>query len=192
MSDRAGLGAALHYDRRLTHWTAGWRWTPARKVLPAVESAAEHTVLWWCAAGVLSAMGRRGRHAAATGLSAMLVAQLLGDVAGKRLYERRRPPQELVPGQDTDDRPDSSSFPSGHTAAAAAFASGAALVWPSAGAVCAVPAMAVGVARIHSGAHYPTDVAAGTAIGLVSAQLTKTCARRLFGSALLRKPRGRL
>ncbi|MGW7721043.1 phosphatase PAP2 family protein, partial [Streptomyces chartreusis] len=45
--------------------------------------------------------------------------------------------------------------------------------WPAAGAACAVPTAAVALERVQSGAHYPSDVAAGTAIGLASAWLTR-------------------
>lgn len=37
--------------------------------------------------------------------------------------------------------------------------------------VCAVPAVIVSLGRVQSGAHYPSDVAAGAAIGLASAWL---------------------
>ncbi|MFI9254952.1 phosphatase PAP2 family protein [Streptomyces sp. NPDC053069] len=57
--------------------------------------------------------------------------------------------------------PESSSFPSGHTAAAAAFTAAVWPAWPLAGMVCAVPAAAVAIERVQSGAHFPSDVAAG-------------------------------
>ncbi|WP_203613001.1 hypothetical protein [Streptomyces rochei] len=38
------------------------------------------------------------------------------------------------------------------------------MIWPVAGAVYALPAAAVAVQRVHSGAHYPREVAAGAAI----------------------------
>ncbi|MEU6672146.1 phosphatase PAP2 family protein [Streptomyces sp. NPDC046727] len=68
-------------------------------------------------------------------------------------------------------RPDSSSFPSGHTAAAVAFTTAVAPTWPAAGALCAVLAAMVALERVQSGAHYPSDVAVGAAIGLASAWL---------------------
>ncbi|MFF7387892.1 phosphatase PAP2 family protein [Streptomyces scabiei] len=40
---------------------------------------------------------------------------------GKQLVDRRRPPREWFPHAEVDDRPASSSFPSGHTAGAVAF-----------------------------------------------------------------------
>jgi undecaprenyl-diphosphatase len=95
----------------------------------------------------------------------------------KRLADRPRPPKEEIPHDEVDDRPDSSSFPSGHTAAAAAFTAAVAPSWPVAAAVCAVPAAMVAFERVQSGAHYPSDVAAGAAIGLASAWIVRRAPR---------------
>jgi undecaprenyl-diphosphatase len=143
------------------------------KVLSAVEEAAESSKLWCAAAGVMAWRGgRRGRRAAAAGVTAVVVAQLVSNGVGKQVTGRRRPPKEWIPHDEVEDRPDSSSFPSGHTAAAVAFTAAVAPTWPLAGALCAVPAAAVAVERVQSGAHYPSDVAAGAAIGLAAAWLT--------------------
>ncbi|MYV52894.1 phosphatase PAP2 family protein, partial [Streptomyces sp. SID3212] len=122
--------------------------------------------------------GRRGRTAAGAGLAAMGLAEALSNTVGKQLVERRRPPKEWIPNEEVEERPSSSSFPSGHTAAAIAFAATVTVIWPRAGAVCTPPALAVALGRVHSGAHYPTDIAAGTAIGLASTALTLTAKHR--------------
>jgi undecaprenyl-diphosphatase len=61
--------------------------------------------------------------------------------------------------------PWTSSFPSGHSASAAAFAIGAALERPRTAAVLVPLAAAVGYSRVRVGVHYPSDVVAGAAIG---------------------------
>ncbi|MFF3215624.1 hypothetical protein ACFYYB_33975 [Streptomyces sp. NPDC002886] len=44
--------------RRMAAWDSAW----ARRVLPPVEEAAEHTKLWWAAAMIMAAGGGwRGR-----------------------------------------------------------------------------------------------------------------------------------
>ncbi|MFE5488910.1 phosphatase PAP2 family protein [Streptomyces virginiae] len=83
----------------------------------------------------------------------MAVAELLSNGVAKQLVERRRPPKEWVPHDDVEDRPDSSSFPSGRTAAAVAFTAAMAPSWPWVAAVCAVPTVLVAIERVHSGAH---------------------------------------
>ncbi len=68
--------------------------------------------------------------------------------------------------------PGSRSFPSGHTAAAVAFATGVAHVIPAAGLPLHTLAVAVGYSRVHTGVHYPGDVLAGALLGAVVAELT--------------------
>jgi undecaprenyl-diphosphatase len=161
-------------DQVLTQQAASRIPPTVGKVLSAVEEAAESTKLWCGAAVVLAAAGGwRGRTAAAAGVAAMALAQLVSNGLGKQLADRPRPPKEWFPHDEVDDRPESSSFPSGHTAAALAFTTAAARIWPAAGAVCALPAAMVAVERVQSGAHYPSDVAAGAVIGLTSAELVR-------------------
>jgi membrane-associated phospholipid phosphatase len=165
-------------DRMLTRHAAVR--IPGRigKALTAVESAAQKTKLWCAAAGTMAMFGgRRGRLAAVSGLSAVVVAQVICSGLCKQLTDRPRPPEEWFPHDEVEDRPDSSSFPSGHTAAAAAFAAAVVPAWPPAGTLCAVPAAMVAVERVWSGAHYPTDVVAGAAIGLASAGLVRYAPR---------------
>ncbi|WP_225877094.1 phosphatase PAP2 family protein [Streptomyces resistomycificus] len=50
-------------------------------------------------------------------------------------------------------------------------------MWPATGSACAVTAVMVAAQRVHGGAHYPTDVAAGAAIGLGSATLVRAVPR---------------
>lgn len=174
------LASLRNADHRLTKRMAAWDSAWARDLLPPVEEAAEHTKLWWTAAVVMAAGGGwRGRRAAAAGITAMAVAELLSNGVAKQLVERRRPPKQWIPHDDVEERPSSSSFPSGHTAAAVAFTAAVAPTWPWAGAACAVPMALVAIERIHSGAHYPSDVTGGAAIGLAAAALVRATPRLL-------------
>ncbi|MFD5326910.1 phosphatase PAP2 family protein [Streptomyces sp. NPDC127092] len=174
-------------DRRLTRRAASWTSPWVRQVLPAVDSAAEGTKLWWGMAVLMAATGgRTQRKAAAAGLLGMVTAQVLSNAACKQLLKRPRPPRQLIPHDDAEDRPDSSSFPSGHTAAAAGFTAAVAATSPWwAAAAGAVTAM-VALDRVHTGAHYPSDIAAGAAIGIASARLVHHAPRLLFRVVLRR------
>ncbi|MFF5970544.1 phosphatase PAP2 family protein [Streptomyces sp. NPDC012769] len=160
------------------------RWTVARvppgvgRVLSVVEESAESSKLWGGAAVAMAWWGGwRGRKAAVAGVGALVVAQLVSNGLGKQVAERPRPPKEWFPHDEVDDRPDTSSFPSGHTAAAVAFTAAVTPTWPAAGAACAVPAALVAVERVQSGAHYPSDVAVGVVLGLFCAWLVRRAPR---------------
>ena len=62
--------------------------------------------------------------------------------------------------------PGSSSFPSGHSASAFAFATAVGGEIPVLVPVLVPLAAAVAYSRVHTAVHYPTDVAAGAAIGV--------------------------
>lgn len=57
------------------------------------------------------------------------------------------------------------SFPSDHTTVAAAAAMVAALAWPRWGWLAVLGAALIGLSRVFVGVHFPSDVAAGLAIG---------------------------
>ena len=68
--------------------------------------------------------------------------------------------------------PSSRSFPSGHSAAAFAFATGIGHVSPAAAVPLRALAALVAYSRVHTGVHYPADVLAGALMGTATAQLT--------------------
>jgi undecaprenyl-diphosphatase len=68
--------------------------------------------------------------------------------------------------------PTSTSFPSGHAAAAFAFATGVGQVLPGAGFPLRALAGLVAYSRVHTGVHYPGDVLVGALLGAALAQST--------------------
>jgi len=126
--------------------------------------AANHGKLWFAVAAALLVLGRP--RAAVRGLASLGLASLSANVVGKRLIGGDRPAHTSIPiARRLERSPTSPSFPSGHTASAAAFATGVALEWPAAGAALAPVAAGVGYSRLHTGAHWMSDVAGGAAIG---------------------------
>ena len=92
----------------------------------------------------------------------------------KPLLPRRRPAAAELPAYQTlASPPTSSSFPSGHAASAAAFATAVGLESPRLGLALAPLAAAVGYSRVHVGVHWASDVAAGAALGVGVAALTR-------------------
>ncbi|MEI5102043.1 phosphatase PAP2 family protein [Streptomyces sp. PmtG] len=130
----------------------------------ALSHGGEHGALW-IAAGLTGAALDRERRGAWLRATALTAAAHLASMGVKRLVRRPRPghvtPLVRTAGQH--------SFPSSHATSAAAAAvaygalrpAGARIVPPLAAAMC--------VSRLVVGVHYPTDVAAGAALGAATA-----------------------
>lgn len=131
-----------------------------------LSSAADHSKLWVViAAGLGSAGSLSMRRGAARGLASLAVTSLVVNQGFKRVYPRSRPLFDDVPLSRLRRQPTSNSFPSGHSASAAAFAIGVGLENRTAGYLLAGLAGAVGLSRVATGAHFPGDVLAGFAVG---------------------------
>ena len=154
----------------------------ARTPTPALDSAmarlsraADYSRLSFASAALLAAAGGRpGRRAAADGLASLGVTASVVNLALKPLGRRRRPDRaaEQVPVARHVRMPSSTSFPSGHAAAAFAFATGVGHALPPAAIPLRGLAALVAYSRVHTGVHYPVDVIAGALTGTVLAQLT--------------------
>jgi undecaprenyl-diphosphatase len=102
------------------------------------------------------------------GVAAIGGASFTVNAVAKPLLPRRRPAWEDVPvGRrlNPNERPSSSSFPSGHAASAAAFITAVTMESPALGLAMVPVAAAVAYSRVHTGVHYPTDVGAGLLLG---------------------------
>lgn len=140
-----------------------------------LSRAADYSRLSLASAAVLAATGgRRGRRAAAMGLASVGVAASLVNLGVKPLGRRRRPDRaaEQAAVARHVRMPSSTSFPSGHSAAAFAFATGAGRVLPLAAGPLRGLAALVAYSRVRTGVHYPGDVFAGALIGTTLAQIT--------------------
>ncbi|WP_051637382.1 bifunctional phosphatase PAP2/diacylglycerol kinase family protein [Rhodococcus sp. UNC363MFTsu5.1] len=142
--------------------------------LRALSRAADHGVLWFGITAGLFAIGGRPRRAAVRGLLALGASSALTNAVLKPLLPRRRPPVGWVAQHRQARRvPTSSSFPSGHSASAAAYVTGVALESPATAALLAPVAAAVAYSRVHIGVHWPSDVVVGAAVGGGIAMLTR-------------------
>ena len=179
-ADEAAAEAALPYQG-----------SPAMEALGRFASLGDQPPLrTLCAAVIAAGVAGGDRRLARAGLR-MLVAHTLATLAKdyvKERVDRTRPRSKGDRGRDHVPRPgrDSSkeetSFPSGHSAGAAAVARAFAREYPA----YAVPANAAGVAlalaQIPRCAHYPTDVGAGLLIGLAAEAVVD------IGFALVKEP----
>ncbi|WP_240930206.1 bifunctional phosphatase PAP2/diacylglycerol kinase family protein [Streptomyces coryli] len=151
----------------LFHRVAEQHWPGAERVLPRLSRSANHGVLWFALAGAMAAAGGRpARRAALRGAASLAAASATVNTVAKRSVRRHRPLIDAVPVvRRLHRQPFTTSFPSGHSASAAAFAVGAALESRRWGALVAPIAASVAFSRIYTGVHYPSDVLAGAALG---------------------------
>ncbi len=155
-----------HWDARLHAAVGALPASPADRWLRRLSSTADHGKLWLALALLLAL--RRGplRRGAVRGAGSLAVASTVVNAVLKRLFGRVRPDlANLTTERRLHRAPHTLSFPSGHSASAAAFATGVAMESPLAGAALGPLAVAVGYSRVHVGVHYPGDVVTGLALG---------------------------
>lgn len=150
--------------------------------LRRVSDFADFSKPWFLTAGALALFGGpRGRRAAVTGLSAVGAASLLVNQPMKRMAsERPRPDRggHGVPVERWVPMPSSGSFPSGHSASAAAFAVAVGGVLPRFRRPLLAAASVVAFSRVYTGVHYPSDVLVGVTVGAVFGRLAARIALR--------------
>ncbi|MEU9287277.1 phosphatase PAP2 family protein [Streptomyces sp. NPDC048275] len=162
------------WDQRLFTRVAAARLPGADPALRRLSHSADHGRLWLGAAAGLTVIGgRTARRAALRGVGSLALASLTVNTVVKWSTRRPRPLLDLVPPiRHLTRQPHTTSFPSGHSASAAAFTTGVALESVGYGALVAPVAAAVAFSRVYVGVHYPADVLAGAAIGVGAAALT--------------------
>ena len=136
------------------------------KAMKLVSASGNYGIVWIAAAFSLIAMGGEKRRA---GL--LMIASLMVEACNliiKPSVKRVRPNDAhgLV---ISIDRPKDYSFPSGHTAAAFAAAYSLYLSNKRSGIWMLYSAAVMGFSRVYLLVHYPMDVVAGAAIGMLSA-----------------------
>jgi undecaprenyl-diphosphatase len=149
--------------------------------LRRVSAFANFSKPWFLVAGVLALLGGpSGRRAALTGLAAVGTTSLVVNQPMKRAGERRRPDRaDLgVPPRRWVRMPSSTSFPSGHSASAAAFAVAVGDVLPALRVPLRVAASVVAFSRVYTGVHYPGDVVAGATAGALLGRFVARAAHR--------------
>lgn len=139
-----------------------------------LSASANHGKLWMGIAVGMALVPGRTRRAAVHGLIAQAVASSVTNVVFKTLLPRARPlPEHLPVFRFVHPQPRSSSMPSGHSASAAAFAAGVTMIQPGLGAGLVPLAAGVAYSRVHIGAHWPSDVFFGSALGVGAALVTR-------------------
>ena len=158
----------LSYEFAILDWIQANMRNPALDLLmPAITALGNSGLIWLFLAGILL-LTPRHRRAGAAVLAGLVLEIICCNMVLKPLVARVRPCDVNTAVQLLIARPDDFSFPSGHTgasfaAAAALFADRNRLWIPS-----LILALLIAFSRLYLYVHYPTDILAGAAIGMMA------------------------
>lgn len=152
----------LRVDRHLIRSSERHRSPLRDRLLVGATQVANRSLVWFVIGGALARCGgERGKRAAGRGFVAIALASAVANGPVKLLVRRARPTWRVPLIRP----PRTTSFPSGHTASAFAFAVAASRELPPAAALLIPLAATVGYSRVYVGVHYPSDVLLGAALG---------------------------
>ncbi|MDX6380760.1 MAG: undecaprenyl-diphosphatase, partial [Rubrobacteraceae bacterium] len=141
-----------------------FKWAPFTSVMRTFTIAGRAGALWGVIAAVAFLTSGREPYNLLVPWVATAGSWMVAEGA-KFLFNRARPyisDTEIAPLIKT---PSSSSFPSGHSATAAAGAITLSAVYPAFAPVFVLSGVLVALSRMYLGVHYPFDVLAGLLIG---------------------------
>lgn len=175
------MNALLQLDGQILLWiqehVRGAALTP---VMRLITSLGDVGAVWIALTLALLAI-RRTRKVGVCCALGLILSLLMTNLALKNWIQRARPFEHLDTLRLLIRRPSDFSFPSGHTSAS--FAVG----WTMFrrlprrfGVLALVLAALIALSRLYVGAHYPTDVLGGAAVGLLSSHLARRLTDRLL------------
>lgn len=158
-------------------------------LMPLLSRAAELGLVWIIIA-VIMLFFKKSRRCGVLMLVSMALTILIGEFTVKNIVCRVRPCNVNTAIDMLVRRPQSFSFPSGHTGASFAAAMSICLnkkwYW---GLAAILFAALIGFSRLYLYVHYPTDVLAGMALGMLVAVIVWAIAKKLAPQHNLRKSR---
>lgn len=173
---------AREVDDRVFDAVASWHSPLLDRAMPELSIVATKSRLWMGIAALLAIFGGpKGRRTAIEGMVAIGVTSFVVNIPLKSAVRRKRPIDE-VPEERRLAKPESYSFPSGHTASAAAFSGIVGTAYPELWLPINGLASMVGFSRVYTGVHYPGDVLGGWIVGRGVGLVVYTIASR-FGLA---------
>ena len=173
------LDSVKDLDSSVFRTVAEWHSPILDRTMPELSEIASKSRLWMGIAALFAVFGGdKGRRTAIEGMIAIGINSFLANVLFKNVANRKRP-TESVPEERRLVQPESSSFPSGHTASAAAFSGIVDRAYPKLWLPINGLAATVGFSRVYTGVHYPGDVLAGWLLGKAVALGVSYVAKRL-------------
>jgi undecaprenyl-diphosphatase len=160
-----GTVALFRADTHLYGQLNGVHWTMHRRSVFNATLHFGNGLVNLAAVGLLALGGERGRNAAVAGVQA-LASVAVTTILLKHLFRVERPSEDPLHKRYFSEFEDD-AFPSGHTMSAFATATVIAQTYPSAAPFAYGVASLVGLSVMKRGWHWPSDVLAGAALGVV-------------------------
>ncbi|CAA9402387.1 hypothetical protein AVDCRST_MAG82-283 [uncultured Rubrobacteraceae bacterium] len=163
-------GGIRDLDRALFRAVFGVKWALLTAVMRAFTAAGKAGALWGFLAAAAFLLTGLEPSRLLIPWTAIAASWTLAEGA-KYLFDRARPfiwDTEIAPLIKT---PSSSSFPSGHSATAAAGALTLSFLYPPYAPALVLAGLLVVISRVYLGVHFPFDVLAGVAIGTATSAL---------------------
>lgn len=145
--------------------------------LTQLFSTIGHAGIVWIVISVIFIFFKKTRAAGVIGLLSMGLGLLLGEFVIKNIVARPRPfltddPRNLFLNAELIvKKPSGYSFPSGHSCCAFAAAVSSFKINKRVGVITTIVAALVAFSRLYNYVHFPSDVLAGTVIGILCALL---------------------
>jgi undecaprenyl-diphosphatase len=156
--------AVRDLDRALFRAIFCFKWAPFTSLMRALTVAGKMSAMWYVIAAFAFFISGLEPYHLLVPWAAVAISWMAAEGA-KFLFDRTRPfisDTGIAPLIKT---PSSSSFPSGHSASAAAGALTLSAIYPSFAPVFILSGVLVALSRIYLGVHYPFDVLAGILMG---------------------------
>ncbi|MBR1779324.1 MAG: phosphatase PAP2 family protein [Clostridia bacterium] len=128
----------------------------------------------WLLISVPMLLNRASRVRGIKLIISLVFAGFCGEIIIKRLVCRVRPSEDLEPEELLIKHPKTYSFPSGHTASSVAAAFTISFGFPFLALPAFFLAFLIAFSRLYLQVHYPSDILAGTALGVICSLLVNT------------------
>lgn len=159
---------AVHLDRALFRAVFRVKWEPLDRVMRLFTVAGTAGALWGFIAFAAFVSTGFAPWSLILPWAAIASSWLVAE-GSKHFFDRSRPFIYDIGVAPLIKTPSSSSFPSGHSATAAAGAMTLSFLYPAFAAPLVLCGFFVVLSRVYLGVHYPFDVFAGMVIGTVVA-----------------------
>ena len=136
------------------------------KIMIAITTAGNTGTIWLLIA-VPMLLNPSARNKGIKLILSLLLTGFIGEIIIKRLVGRMRPSKSIEQEKLLIKEPITYSFPSGHTSSSFAAAVTIFLNYPNFAIAAFVLAGAIAFSRLYLKVHYPSDILAGAALGII-------------------------